>query len=85
MAKAGFKRNAKTIAKILHNDPGGQAAVRAAQQRVFDALPEDVKAEAFMVEYHTDRFVGGVVVPADSQAKDGAATRAAGQAGLTPG
>ena len=79
MAKPGFKRNPKAIARILHNDPGGQAAVREAQQKVFNRLPEDVKEEAFTVEYHTDRFVGGVMIPADVQAKTGAVTRAAQQ------
>lgn len=82
MAKPGFKRNSKAIARILHNVDGGK---RDAAQRIVDALPEDVKAEAFVTVYHTDREVVGVVVPADAQARDGVATRAAGQAGLTPG
>lgn len=82
MPKAGYTRNSKAIARILHNVDGGK---RAAAQRVIDNLPEDVKAEAFTTVYHTDREVVGVVVPAVAQARDGVATRAAGQAGLTPG
>lgn len=82
MAKAGFKRNAKTISRILHSVDGGK---RAAAQQVLDALPDEVKAESFITEYHTDREVIAVVVPADKQAKHGAATRAAGAAGLSPG
>ena len=74
MAKQGFKRNAKTISKILHTVDGGK---REAAQRIFDALPDDVKAESFITVYHTDREVVGIVVPADKQAKDGVATRAA--------
>lgn len=77
MAKAGFNRDAKAIARILHNVDGGK---RAAAQRIFDNLPEDVKAESFITTYHTDREVVAVVVPADKQAKHGAGTRAAQQA-----
>lgn len=79
MAKPGFKRNGKAIARILHNDPGGQAAVRAAAKQIASQIPG-----ATIDEYHTDRFVAGVVVDAAAQAKDGVATRAAGAAGLTP-
>lgn len=80
MAKPGFTRNAKAIANILHNDPGGQAAVRAAAAQV------SASSNAERVdEYHTDRFVCGVVVNAADQAENGSATRAAADAGLTPG
>lgn len=79
MAKKGFKRNPKTISNILKNDPNLQAAVRAAAERVADNA-----GDAEIVEYETDRFVAGVKVDADRQAKDGVATRAAGAAGLTP-
>lgn len=72
MPKQGFKRNAAAISKILHDDPGGQAAVRAAAQKIAANDPE-----ARVIEYQTDRFVAGVAVPADSQAKHGTATRAA--------
>jgi hypothetical protein len=72
--KQGFRRNAKTISKILHTVDGGK---RAAAQQIFDRLPEDVKAESRIEIYQTDREVVGIVVPADRQAKDGVATRAA--------
>lgn len=78
MAKKGFVRNPKTIAKILKTDPGLNAAVRAAADRVASDAGGEV------VEYETDRFVAGVKVDADRQARDGVATRAAGAAGLTP-
>lgn len=71
---ARIKLNRKAIANILHTHDGGK---RAAAQRIFERLPEDVQAESFITEYHTDREVIGIVVPADRQAKDGVATRAA--------
>lgn len=76
MPKPGFKRNAKVIGGILLNDPGGQAAVKAAAEKI---LAQTDHPDAFIQEYQTDRFVAGVVVPADSQAKHGTATRAANQ------
>lgn len=85
MPKPGFKRNSKTVANILHNDPGGQAAVMAAAEQIkaqieangqFDGSHSD---EVFISEYHTDRYVAGVNVPADDQAKYGTGTRAAQQ------
>lgn len=79
MAKKGFVRNPKTIAKILKTDPGLNAAVREAAERVADNA-----GHAEIVEYETDRYVAGVKVDAARQAKDGVATRAAGAAGLTP-
>lgn len=82
MAKAGFTRNSKTVARILHQVDGGK---RAAAEKMMESLPEDVKKDAFVTVYHTDREVVGVVVPAVAQARDGVATRAAGTVGLTPG
>lgn len=79
MAKKGFTRNAKTISNILKNDPKLQVAVRAAAERVADNA-----GEAEIVEYETDRYVAGVRVDAVRQARDGVATRAAGEAGLSP-
>ncbi|SCX05974.1 hypothetical protein [Mycolicibacterium fluoranthenivorans] len=78
--KPGFKRNAKTVEHILKKSPGLQAALRAAGARVAAQIPG-----AEIEEYETDRFVVGIKVPADAQARDGVATRAAGAAGLTPG
>lgn len=72
--RQGFKRNAKTVARILHTHDGGK---RAAAQRIFDRLPENVKERAFIKVYHTDREVVAVYVPADEQAKNGVGTRAA--------
>lgn len=80
--KAGFRRNAKTVAKILRDDPNLKAAVRAAAERV---LAEINDPDARIEEYETDRYVAAVVVPADRQARDGIATRAAGTVGLSPG
>jgi hypothetical protein len=82
MARQGFRRNGKAIAGILHNDPGGKAAVKAAAEQILARINADnVSAshsdEAFLTEYHTDRYVVGVVVRADDQAKHGTATRAA--------
>ncbi|MBU8819547.1 hypothetical protein KL864_27045 [Mycolicibacterium goodii] len=74
MPKHGFKRNAATVRKILMTHDGGK---RAAVQRMYDRLPEDVKAESRIEVYQTDREVVGLVVPADRQARDGAGTRAA--------
>jgi hypothetical protein len=78
MPKDGFNRDARVIAGILHNDPGGQAAVDAAAQSILDEMND---AEAFVGDsYHTDRYVRPVMVPEDAQAKHGTGTRAAGKA-----
>jgi hypothetical protein len=77
MPRPGFRLNRKTVAKILHNDKGGQAAVKAAAEKILANIDDD---EAFIAEYHTDRYVNGIVVPADKQAKHGTATRAVQQA-----
>jgi hypothetical protein len=82
MAKEGFQRNSRTVADILHNDAGLKAAVTAARDNVFAEMNDP---EAFTVEYDTDRYVAAIVLPADTQAKHGTATRAAGTVGLTPG
>lgn len=72
--KRGFTRNHKVIGDILHNDPGGQAAVDAAAEQ---ALQRTGDPEARLSEpYHTDRYVRSVEVPADNQAKYGTGTRA---------
>lgn len=77
MAKQGFKRNAGVIGKILRSDPGGQAAVRAAAEKI---LAKTGDPEARIEEYQSkDRYVAAVVVGADSQAKHGTATRAANE------
>jgi hypothetical protein len=85
MPKPGFTRNAKVIAGILHNDPGGQAAVDDGAERILAQMSEAERATAFLSEpYHTDRYVRAVMVPADDQAKHGTGTRA-GQAAASNG
>jgi hypothetical protein len=77
MAKKGFKRNPAAIAKILRTDPAGQAAVRAAAEKI---IAKTGDSEAHIEEYQSkDRFVAAVVVGADNQAKHGTATRAANE------
>jgi hypothetical protein len=74
MAKQGFTRNSKTIRDILKTDENLHAALVDVGRQV---LAEMDDPEAFLEEYETDRAVVGIVVPADSQAKHGTATRAA--------
>ncbi len=79
MARQGFRRNSKTIAHILKTVDGGK---RAAAQRILEQIDDD---DARIDIFITDREVVGVVVPADRQAKDGVATKAASAAGISPG
>lgn len=79
MSKQGFRRNSKTIGHILKTVDGGKRAIAA------NILAEMNDPEAFIEEYMTDREVIGIVVPADKQAKDGVATKAASAAGMSPG
>lgn len=75
MAKKGrIKLNRKTVARILKT-PNPKAEAEA--QKILSATGNP---EARIEEYVTDRYVYGVVVPADAQAKYGTATRAAQQA-----
>lgn len=69
----GFRLNPKTVAKFLKNDEGGKAKIREVAERIRAQAGPEARVE----EYTTDRAVAGVVVPADAQAKHGAATRAA--------
>lgn len=74
MPTEGFTRDARAIADILHNDPGGQAAVDAAAAQI---LADTNDPNSFLSEpYHTDRYVRAVMVPAEAQAKHGTGTRA---------
>lgn len=77
MPKPGFRRNSKTVSQILKTVDGGK---RAAADRIMQHLPEEVRAEAEIDVYTTDREVVGIRVRADHQARDGAATRAANKA-----
>jgi hypothetical protein len=79
MARQGFRRNSKTIGHILKTEDGGKRAIAAT------ILAQMNDSEAFIEEYTTDREVIGIVVPADKQAKDGVATKAASAAGISPG
>lgn len=79
MAKQGFRRNAKVIGQILKTVDGGKRAAAA-------VVLANINDPAAKIEiYQTDREVVGVVVPADLQAKDGLATKAASAAGLSQG
>ena len=71
MAKAGFRLNKKTVARILFTEDGGK---REIAERL---LREINDPEAYIDIYKTDREVVGIVVPADKQAKYGIATKAA--------
>lgn len=79
MAQQGFKRNSRAIAQILKTVDGGKRAVAEA---ILAQIDDD---DARLDVYTTDREVIGVVVPADRQAKDGIATKAASAVGITPG
>lgn len=79
MARQGFRRNSKTIAHILKTVDGGK---RAIAQKILDRIDDE---DARIDIYTTDREVVGVVVPADAQAKNGVATKAASAAGISPG
>ena len=79
MARQGFRRNSKTIGHILNTEDGGKRAIAA------KILAEMNDSEAFIEEYTTDREVIGIVVPADKQAKNGLATKAASAAGISRG
>ncbi len=79
MAVGKVRLNKKTIGRILKTVDGGK---RAAAQKILAGIDDpDAKIEV----YTTDREVVGVMVPADRQAKDGLATKAASVAGVSPG
>ena len=77
--KQGFRRNAKTIGQILKTVDGGK---RAIAEKILAQIDDD---DARIDIYTTDREVVGVVVPADKQAKNGIATKAASAAGISRG
>lgn len=79
MATARFRLNKATIGRILKTVDGGK---RAAAQAILANIDDP---EARIDVYQTDREVIGIVVPADKQAKNGIATKAASAAGITPG
>ena len=79
MARPGFRLNKSTIGRILKTVDGGKRAV--AQQILANINDPEARIDI----YQTDREVIGIVVPADKQAKNGIATKAASQAGISPG
>lgn len=81
MARQGFRLNKEVIGQILKNE--GESALRAAAQSIAANLPAGELVS--IDEYTTDRKVIGVVVNADSQAKNGVATKAASAVGIKPG
>lgn len=74
--KEGFVRNKAAVGRILKNDPGIQAALDAIANPLADKAGGTVKS------YTTDRAVRTVMVDGAAQAKDGVATKAAGELGL---
>lgn len=71
--KGKFKLNRKTVAHIAKKDPGLAESV----DDVAEKVAKKAGPSATVDRYTTDRHVGGVVVPAVDQARDGKATRAA--------
>lgn len=74
--RQGFVANRKAIGDILKKDAGIQAALEAI------AGPIAEKAGGAVDAYTTDRAVRTVMVDGAAQAKDGVATKAAGELGL---
>ncbi|HUY02393.1 MAG TPA: hypothetical protein VMV33_03845 [Rhodocyclaceae bacterium] len=70
MAAGKFRLNKGTIAKILKTHDGGK---REVAQRILAQMNDP---EARIDIYTTDREVVGIVIPADTEAKHGTATRA---------
>ena len=79
MARQGFRGYAKTIGHILKTVDGGK---RAIAEKILAQIDDE---EARIDIYTTDREVVGIVVPADKQAKNGIATKAASAAGISRG
>ncbi|AUV60794.1 neck protein [Mycobacterium phage Rem711] len=75
--KRGFVLNKRNIGRILKEDAGIGAAL--------DAIAEPVAASAggTVDKYVTDRQARAVVVSAEEQAINGAATKALGETGRT--
>lgn len=71
-----FVMSKRWAAHVLHNDPGMKARVLGI------ATDGAAKAGGHVEEYHTDRYVAAIVVGAEDQANDGAATKAVGDLGL---
>lgn len=74
--RQGFVANRAAIGRILKTDPGIAAALDAVAEPMAEQAGGTVDA------YTTDRAVRAVMVGGESQAKDGALTKAAGGLGL---
>lgn len=73
--KPGFHRDAKAIGRIAKTDKGLKAFIHNTAEQGAD------RAGGHVEDYVTDRVVSAVVVGAEDQAKDGKATKAAGELG----
>lgn len=76
--KPGFHLNYDVVSEFLKKDRGGYDALVAVAT---DVLHEMDDPEVRTTAYITDRAVVALLVPADKQAKNGVATRAAGRVG----
>lgn len=74
----GFHLNYDVVSEFLKKDRGGYDAIAAVAA---DLLHEMDDPEVRTTAYITDRAVVALLVPADTQAKTGVATRAAGKVG----
>ncbi|ORA24892.1 hypothetical protein [Mycobacterium aquaticum] len=73
--KEGFVADRKAIGRIMKNDPGLKAFIHGIAEKGAS------RAGGHVEDYTTDRTVSAVVVGAEDQAKNGAATKAAGELG----
>lgn len=79
-APAGkFKLNRKTVRELARGFGPGGPALKAAVHGAAEETLAKAGPNATIDDYRTDRVVSGIVVPADEQARDGVATRAAQQ------
>jgi hypothetical protein len=76
--KPGLHLNYDVVSEFLKKDRGGYDAIVAVAT---DLLHEMDDPEVKTTAYITDRAVVALLVPADKQAKNGVATRAAGRVG----
>lgn len=75
-ARGHFVMNKPAIGRIAKRDRG----IKAALHNI--AAPAATKAGGHVEEYETDRSVAAIVVGAEDQAANGAATKAGGETGL---
>ncbi|WP_319456870.1 MULTISPECIES: hypothetical protein [unclassified Mycobacterium] len=73
--KEGFVADRKAIGRIARRDPGLKKVIHDT------AAAGAERAGGHVEDYTTDRVVSAVVVGAEDQAKDGVATKAAGELG----